>query len=70
MHVQLGKLRELMQQGDAESFARELNLDAARTREWFAQGFTEDGYGVDVIKALGTAGLRKMKSGEGEHAHG
>ncbi len=50
---QLHHLRSLVQQGDAEAFANELNLDPDQTRQWFEQGPTHDGYGADVIRALG-----------------
>ena len=50
----LEHLRNLGQQGNAEAFVTELNLDPGRTRTWFDQGFTHQGYGTEVIKALGT----------------
>jgi hypothetical protein len=34
--------------GNAEAFAKELNLDPGRTRTWFDQGFTHQGYGTEV----------------------
>ena len=33
--AQLHRLRELLQRGDAETFARELNLDSQQTARWF-----------------------------------
>jgi hypothetical protein len=56
----LEKLRNLVQQGDAEAFANELNLDPRRTRQWFDQGFTQEGYGAEVIRALGAIALMKI----------
>lgn len=47
-------LRNLSQQANASAFAMELNLDPGRTRTWFDQGFTRQGYGTEVIKALGS----------------
>ena len=52
MH-RLHHLRNLVQRGNAEAFAKELNLDPGRTRTWFDQGFTHQGYGTEVTKALG-----------------
>ncbi|MCA1853165.1 MAG: class I SAM-dependent methyltransferase [Beggiatoa sp.] len=52
MH-RLHHLRNLVQQGNAEAFAKELNLDPGRTRIWFDRGFTHQGYGTEVTKALG-----------------
>jgi ubiquinone/menaquinone biosynthesis C-methylase UbiE len=52
MH-RLHHLRNLVQQGNAEAFAKELNLDPGRTRTWFDQRFTRKGYGTEVTKALG-----------------
>lgn len=70
---QLHHLRSLVQQGDAEAFANELKLDAGRTRQWFEQGFRREGYGADVIMALGilvfTGIVTTMPDREG-HAHG
>jgi hypothetical protein len=57
---QLHRLRDLIQQGDAEGFASELNLDPRRTRHWFDQEFTGEGYGADVITALGTLVLSRI----------
>lgn len=71
--AQLHRLRDLLQQGDAEGFAHELNLDVHQTRQWFDEGFTKDGYGAEVIKALGTLVLTRIltpaRDNEG-HAHG
>ena len=68
---QLHHLRDLVQQGEAEAFANELNLDPRRTREWFDQGLTTDGYGAEVIKAVGTIVLTKILATSRErHAHG
>jgi hypothetical protein len=70
---QLHHLRNLVQQDDAEAFANELNLDPGRTRQWFDQGFTQEGYGAEVIRALGTLVLTRIfstaRDREG-HAHG
>lgn len=52
--AQLHRLRDLIQQGDAEGFAKELNLDSSEIRQWFAHGFRDDGYGAKVIQAIGT----------------
>lgn len=49
----LHHLRNAVQQGNAEAFAKGLNLDPGRTRTWFDQGFTHQGYGTEVAKALG-----------------
>ena len=51
MH-RLEHLGNLGQQGNAEAFATELNLDPGLTRTWFDKGFTRQGYGTEVIKAL------------------
>lgn len=70
---QLHHLRDLVQQDDAEAFANELNLDPGRTREWFDQGLTNEGYGAEVIKALGTLVLTRILTpvrNREEHAHG
>jgi hypothetical protein len=58
--VQLHHVRNLLQRGDAEGFATELNLDPRRTRQWFEQGFPHEGYGADVIRALGTLVLGRI----------
>ena len=58
--VQLHRLRELLQQDDAEAFARELNLDPRETARWFESGFAADGYGAEVVKALGLLVLQRM----------
>ena len=58
--VHLEQLRNLVQQGDSEAFANALNLDPSRTRQWFDQGFTHEGYGAEVMKALGTLALMKI----------
>jgi len=71
--AQLHRLRSLLQQGDAEGFARELNLDADKTRQWFARGFTQNGYGAEVIKALGALVLTRIVAPAGNregHAGG
>ena len=52
MH-RLHHLRNLVQRRNAEAFAKELNLDPGRTRTWFDQGFTHQGYGTEVTKAFG-----------------
>ena len=54
------RVTSFVEQNDAEAFARELNLDPVRTREWFDQGFTQEGYGAEVIKALGTHMLKVL----------
>jgi hypothetical protein len=58
--AQLHRLKNLLQRGDAAGFASELNLDPVQTREWFARGFTQDGYGADVITAMGTLVLTRI----------
>jgi hypothetical protein len=66
-------LRELIRQRDAEAFAKELNLDPGQTRTWFNQGFTHDGYGVEVIKSVGAHALDRMlltSQREEGHTHG
>lgn len=71
--AQLHRLRDLVKQGDAEGFANELNLDVDQTRQWFDEGFRQDGYGAEVIKALGTLVLTRMLTtarDKNEHAHG
>ena len=71
--AQLHRLKELVQRGDAEGFAHELNLDPRRTREWLEQGFPQDGYGAKVIKALGAMVLTRIVApnpDREEHAHG
>jgi hypothetical protein len=71
--VHLEHLRKWVQQGDAEAFAKALNLDPGRTRQWFDQGFTHEGYGAEVMKALGTLALMKIfatASHREGHAHG
>lgn len=70
---QLHHLRNLVQQGDAEAFAHELNLDPSRTREWFDHGFTREGCGTQVIHALGSLVLTRILTtsrDRNEHAHG
>ncbi len=52
MH-RLHHLGDLVQQGNAEAFAEELILDPGRKRTWSEQGFTHQGYGTEVTKALG-----------------
>jgi hypothetical protein len=71
MH-RLEHLRNLVQQGDAEAFASELNLDPGRTRQWFDQGFTHEGYGAEVIRALGTYIMKALTNtrDRGGHARG
>jgi hypothetical protein len=70
MH-RLEHLRNLVQQDDAEGFAKAMKLDPAQTRQWFDQGFTEEGYGADVIRTLGTHVLKALTSGNREgDAHG
>jgi hypothetical protein len=61
MHRQ-ERLRKLVQQGDAEGFAGTMNLDPLRTRHWFAEGFPPDGYGEEVIVAMGTHMLKVLTS--------
>jgi hypothetical protein len=56
----LHHLRELIRQGNAEAFAQELNLDPDLTRTWFEQGFTQQGYGAEVARAIGTTVLDRM----------
>jgi len=71
--AQLHHLRSLVQQADAESFAKELNLDPHRTRQWFKQGFPHEGYGAEVINALGALVLMRIVAttrDREEHAHG
>jgi hypothetical protein len=52
----------LVQRGDARGFAKELKLDPDRTRQWFEQGLTQEGYGTEVIRALGTHMLKVLTS--------
>jgi hypothetical protein len=71
--AQLHRLRALLQQGDAEGFANELNLDVHQSRQWFDEGFRQDGYGATVIKAVGTLVLTRILTtsrDRNEHAHG
>lgn len=56
----LHHLRELIRNGNADAFAQELNLDPDQTQIWFDQGFTPEGYGAEVIKALGAHVLDRM----------
>jgi len=70
---QLHILRDLVRRGDAEAFANELNLDPRQTREWFDRGLTTEGYGAEVIKALGALVLTRIvatTADKEEHAHG
>jgi hypothetical protein len=70
--AQLHRLTDLVQRGDAEGFAQELNLDPHETQQWFEQGFTAEGYGATVIQAVGTLVLRRIvipSKGE-SRAHG
>lgn len=53
-------LREMMRDGDAEAFAHELDLDPELTQTWFDQGFKYEGYGAEVIKALGALVLDRL----------
>ena len=72
-HLHLPHLRKMVQQGDAEAFAKALNLNPGQTRQWFEQGFTHHGYGAEVIRALGTLVLMKIfapSSDREGHAHG
>jgi hypothetical protein len=72
MH-RLEHLGNLVQQRNAEAFAKELNLDPGRTRTWFDQGFTHQGYGTEVTKALGAYVLDEILTttrDRGGHAHG
>lgn len=61
MH-RLEHLRNLVQQGDAEGFARAMDLDPVRTRQWFELGFSHEGYGREVIISLGTHVLKALTS--------
>jgi hypothetical protein len=63
--MQLHRLRNLVQQGDADAFANELKLDPVRTGQWFDQGFTLEGYGAEVTKAIGILVLTKILQGTG-----
>lgn len=64
-------LRKLVQKGDAEAFASELGLDPHLTRSWFEQGSTPEGYGAEVISALGTHLLKALTARhEGGATHG
>lgn len=58
--AQLHRLREGVQRGDADVFARELNLDPHETARWFEEGFGAGGYGAEVVKALGLLVLQRM----------
>jgi hypothetical protein len=61
----------LVQQRDAGAFAKALNLDPDQTRQWFQLGFTQEGYGAEVIRALGTHMLKVLTSTrDGGDAHG
>jgi hypothetical protein len=70
--AQLHRLRDLIQRGDAEGFAKELNLDSNETREWFKHGFTAEGYGAKVTQAIGTFVLNRIltTSSRESRAHG
>jgi hypothetical protein len=70
--AQLHRLRDLIQRGNAEGFAKELNLDSNETREWFEHGFTAEGYGAKVIQAIGTFVLNRIliTSNRESRAHG
>lgn len=70
--AQLHRLKDLIQRGDAEGFAKELNLDSNETRQWFEHGFTADGYGAQVIQAIGTLVLYGIltTSSRAGRAHG
>jgi hypothetical protein len=61
MH-RLEHLRNLVQQGDAEGFARVMGLDPVRTRQWFADDFPQEGYGKEVIVAIGAHVLKALTS--------
>jgi hypothetical protein len=50
----------LLRRGDAQEFASELNLDSGQTRQWFDGGFRQDGYGAEVVRALGTLVLTQV----------
>lgn len=58
--AQLHRLRDLLQRRDAEGFATELNLDPTETRLWFDRGFGHDGYGAEVVRAVGTLVLERI----------
>lgn len=65
------RLMSLVQRGDAGGFAKELNLDPDRTHQWFERGFTQEGYGAEVIRALGTHMLKVLTSTRhGGNTHG
>lgn len=66
MH-RLEHLRELVQKGDADRFARELGLDPRQTRQWFDQNFTTEGYGAEVIRVLGTHVVKALTTAHDEH---
>ena len=66
MH-RLQRLRKLVQQGDAEGFARAMGLDAVQTRQWFAEGFPQEGYGKEVVVAVGSHVLKALTSPHEEH---
>lgn len=70
--AQLHRLRSLVEQGDAEGFAKGLNLDAGQTRQWFDDGFPHEGYGAEVLRALGTLVLSRIvaKRERAGRAHG
>ncbi len=64
-------LRMLVQQGEAEAFARELNLDPRLTRQWFDHGFPQEDYGTEVIKVLGAHMLKALTAkGKRGEVHG
>jgi hypothetical protein len=54
------RLMSLVQRGDADGFAKELDLDPDRTRQWFEQGCTQAGYGAEVIRTLGAHMLKVL----------
>jgi len=65
------RLRNLVAQGDADTFAKELKLDPDQTRQWFDQGFPQAGYGTEIIRVLGTHMLKVLTSARGRGgAHG
>jgi hypothetical protein len=58
----LHRRERLGSQGNSEGFAKELGLDPNRTRDWFEQGLAQEGYGAEVIRALGTHMLKVLTS--------
>lgn len=67
-------LRNMVQQGDAEGFARAVGLDPVRTLQWFELGFPQEGYGQAVAIAVGSHVVKALTSRHHDsdegHVHG